>query len=112
MSASIHAALEGGHKVSVFRRDGFLCWWSPAWRENAMSTVSESEILGFRWLEYIAPEDIPKITAWIADWQPGAKVHFRAAAGDGTGKQVHAVLIKGFVFGEHFIALGDNRLID
>lgn len=69
--------------------------------------ASGSEVLGHRWLEYVEPEDVPRVLAWFRTRDYGPMVF--DAVEFGTLNPCRIALVK-FTFGDVHLCFGERVL--
>ncbi len=75
-------AIAGGHKACVMRPDGYILAIAT---ENyaAKEIASNYAVTGFRWQEFIEPDDLPRFLVWLKDADAEPITYRRLAAVDG-----------------------------
>lgn len=54
-----------GYNAAIYHRNGRLLWFSPQW--IASNKVTQAELLGERYLEYLAEGEEQRVRQWFAD---------------------------------------------
>jgi hypothetical protein len=53
------------YNAAIYHRNGRLLWFSPRW--IASNRITQDELLGLRYLEFLDKGEAQRVIAWLAD---------------------------------------------
>lgn len=77
---------------AVFAVDGSLLWRSPLW-SGCKSSHCDGRVLGFGWLEFVEPQDVPRLLRFFANPAAQPPITFSAMAPT-SGKRIRVTYAK------------------
>jgi len=94
-----------GFNAAIYHRSGRLVWFSPRWIVS--NRASQDELLGMRYLEFLAPGESEKVLRWFGDEGTAEPLTYFYLS-PSRGEWVMVTQIKRRYDGEHWLTLGER----
>lgn len=93
-----------GFNAAIYHNSGRLVWFSPRW--IASNQASQADLLGFGYLEFLAPGEADKMARWIGDELAEALTYFYFSPS--RREWVMVTQVKRRYDADHWLALGER----